>query len=154
MELPQLWTCLEPRRTIARRVFANAAPRSLFKIAGGQLISPSRASVAGCLAGLFRLSRERFVVNAKNAVPNRALLTSTLEKKIKAYLFCTTQYIRILVNIIHQIHTSKLFHAMIRICARSGSQKKIEIKGDRKILTPKTESKQSSVCIHAQNLRL
>ena len=103
-------------------VFANAAPRLLFEIVGGQLISSdsilraspscasvvgcsaglfclsrksgsaaafrnrgrtvdffglhtagfsSCASVAGCSAGLFSLSRERFIANAKNAVPNR-----------------------------------------------------------------------------------
>ena len=80
VELPQLWPCLEPRRTIAHRVFANAAPQPLFEITGGLLISsnsiprasPSRASVARCSAGLFCLSRERFVENAKNAVPNKA----------------------------------------------------------------------------------
>ena len=80
VELLQLWPFLEPRRTIARRVFAKAAPRPLFEIMGGQLISSdsipraslSRVSVARCSAGLFPLSRERFVANAKNTVPNRA----------------------------------------------------------------------------------
>ena len=77
---------MEARRTIALRVYANAAPRPLFEIAGGQLISsdsiprasPSRVSVAGCSAGLFRLSRESFIANAENAVPNRAEVSGKL----------------------------------------------------------------------------
>ena len=81
--LHHLWACLFPRARNARRVFANAAPRPLFKIASLQFIftncttraTMSRAFAVEGSAGLFYLlillKRPRALANARNTNPNR-----------------------------------------------------------------------------------
>ena len=91
LSLPKKWklplrACLAPRARNARRVYANAAPRPLFQIAGLQFIfahcttraTVSRAFAAERSAGLFRLSRSNAVANAKNTNPNRAIDSSNM----------------------------------------------------------------------------
>ena len=85
LSLPKKWklplrACLAPRARNARRVYANAAPRPLFQIAGLQFIfahcttraTVSRAFAAERSARLFHLSRSNAVANTRNANPNRA----------------------------------------------------------------------------------